>query len=189
MGFSVCFSVKRMSYFLGFYLLPFSLESAPEKYHCSGQSQKQPYLKSSGLHRFYHWDHPSHPTTPWDTGAQLACAKFLITLTTLDALTTSVTEKPFFPLNTSDMIDILPLWISLSCISSSVTKISNQTCPWPNISALLGQNCQVFIHAKTSRIKMLANSNFFLNLLWTILVFLESVKFFPRIKCSHNFTQ
>lgn len=69
------------------------------------------YLRSSGLHSFYNWDHPSHPITPWDTCVQLACAKFLIAPTTLDAFTISVTEKPFSPLNTSDMIDILPFWI------------------------------------------------------------------------------
>lgn len=111
MGFCVCFSVKIKSYFTWFYPLPFSLGSVPEKYHCSGQSQEQPYLRSSRLHSFYNWDHPRHPTTFWDTCVQLVLAKFLITLASRDVLTTSVTEKPFFPVNTRDRIDILPFWI------------------------------------------------------------------------------
>lgn len=48
---------------------------------------------------------------------------------------------------------------------------------------------KVLIYAKTSRIKMLPNSNFFLNLLRAILVPLKPVRFFPGNKYGHNFTQ
>lgn len=52
MGFSVCFSVEIKSCFLWFYLLPFSLESVPEKYHYSGQSQEQPHHRAQGFTAF-----------------------------------------------------------------------------------------------------------------------------------------
>lgn len=95
--------------------------------------------QSSGLHSFYHWDHPSHPSTPWDTCVQSVCAKFLITLT-LDALSISVTEKSFLPLNTSDMTDILPFWIKpvLYFFTSNQNfkpdmSLTKYLCPGPEI--------------------------------------------------------